>query len=720
MSITHWLHRSSAVCVIQKSNRHTSSNLRPQFGCAGPGIALVLAVPPPCTLAGTGPPCLPLLLCVVLTACVASSRATVSSSREPLPHARRHVRTPGHTSAGGHAAASWCTLLALAVAFSFSFCGRTAPGLPAYVRLDLAFVATMGAAYLAASGGSAASRVLAASSGGQRFDLTVRRGDACTLPPPRRFVCPRWASFMAFRAPGERTGWTMTLSPWHAPPSPPADYKWCPPPPGGGWACLCRPLPRTRTTTSLLPSTCALTLNTPTIVPVAPIGCALRCRLPLLSLWRGLRPCANSKCFSARPRCRAAVSGRGTMSDVPVSSRELSCLICGCSLCSRAGLRTHMLRKHGRLTAQPERLRKPINESHSAAAAAAVSGADGLAPDLRLTSTAGTDLAPSSGVGEGGPGSRGSTSDANNVVAAAGGVALMHNVDGMADDSFVADASTSSGASCGDPANVDARVHATTDAEVRADPADVNNAPLSYGQPSTEDGAGDAEAAGEARYATIAAEVRAYYESRNDWPQSTSLLSLEKTRRASRFNSFRLRELERFTLESCGGSGLTLEDQARLYRLLDVWDGTMPGVPVDEGHEQRLRDAFPTCNSFKVAIRSDIDSAVTDAGWRKVVLVEGGMELVAYFRSALGVVLKSLLDADPDTVKLWSGGEQPAPPSDARETPLDGDAFRMNEQIIVNEHGQHCFVLGLHVFSDASQVSWSGGKRVCLVGWFSG
>lgn len=94
------------------------------------------------------------------------------------------------------------------------------------------------------------------------------------------------------------------------------------------------------------------------------------------------------------------------------------------------------------------------------------------------------------------------------------------------------------------------------------------------------------------------------------------------------------------------------------------------------------------------------------------------MELAAYFRSALGVVLQSLVHADADEVNLWSGGEQPAPPSEARETALDGDAFHANEQIIVNERcGHQCFVLGLHVFSDASQVSWSGGTRVCLVGW---
>lgn len=83
------------------------------------------------------------------------------------------------------------------------------------------------------------------------------------------------------------------------------------------------------------------------------------------------------------------------------------------------------------------------------------------------------------------------------------------------------------------------------------------------------------------------------------------------------------------------------------------------------------------------------------------------------------MVLRSLLDADPETVKLWSGGEQPAPPSETRETPLDGDAFRMNEQMLVNDQGQQCFVLGLHVFSDASQVSWSGGKHVCFLKSFS-
>lgn len=43
---------------------------------------------------------------------------------------------------------------------------------------------------------------------------------------------------------------------------------------------------------------------------------------------------------------------------------------------------------------------------------------------------------------------------------------------------------------------------------------------------------------------------------------------------------------------------------------------------------------------------------------------------------------------------------------------MDGDAFHKNDQVVVSKPGQHCFVLGLHAFSDASQVSCSGGKHV--------
>lgn len=51
-----------------------------------------------------------------------------------------------------------------------------------------------------------------------------------------------------------------------------------------------------------------------------------------------------------------------------------------------------------------------------------------------------------------------------------------------------------------------------------------------------------------------------------------------------------------------------------------------------------------------------------------------------------------------------------APPTARRDAPMDGDAFRMWEQEVHREHGTHSFVLGLHMYTDATQISKSGGE----------
>jgi len=62
-------------------------------------------------------------------------------------------------------------------------------------------------------------------------------------------------------------------------------------------------------------------------------------------------------------------------------------------------------------------------------------------------------------------------------------------------------------------------------------------------------------------------------------------------------------------------------------------------------------------------------------------------------------------------VRLWSGETGPAPPTNIRESPMDGDPFRLSEAALMEENKDAaCFVLGLHVYRDASQLSWSGGK----------
>jgi len=84
------------------------------------------------------------------------------------------------------------------------------------------------------------------------------------------------------------------------------------------------------------------------------------------------------------------------------------------------------------------------------------------------------------------------------------------------------------------------------------------------------------------------------------------------------FNSYRLRMVERFALE-CGGGGLSLIDQEKLFNLLDVWDRTIPGMPVDAGHYLGIRDAVHSINGFKDALKDDIDDAVESEGWLKAI-----------------------------------------------------------------------------------------------------
>lgn len=84
------------------------------------------------------------------------------------------------------------------------------------------------------------------------------------------------------------------------------------------------------------------------------------------------------------------------------------------------------------------------------------------------------------------------------------------------------------------------------------------------------------------------------------------------------------------------------------------------------------------------------------------------MEYEACFRSVLDVVASLLLHAEG--IRWWSGETGPAPPTDRRESPLDGDAFEECERKVMSMNGPRSCVIGLHAYSDSSQLSWSGGK----------
>jgi len=212
--------------------------------------------------------------------------------------------------------------------------------------------------------------------------------------------------------------------------------------------------------------------------------------------------------------------------------------------------------------------------------------------------------------------------------------------------------------------------------------------------------ASGASSATEYTSSTVSTAIRALYEDERDWARSEPLAMRRKGWRSGRFESFGLRALERFAL-TCDGGGLSLEGIEKLWDLLDTWDGTKPGMPMDDGHNETLHDAFNSVNAFKHAIRDDVDDDVLGAGWRKCRLVVDGQNYDVLFRPVLQVNLDML--ARGKEVRLWSGDDGPAPPSNIRETPLDGDAFRLNEAASMEEKKDgRCFVLGLHVFSDAS------------------
>lgn len=265
-----------------------------------------------------------------------------------------------------------------------------------------------------------------------------------------------------------------------------------------------------------------------------------------------------------------------------------------------------------------------------------------------------------------------------------------------------------------DPATIEEAVQAELDGLLELARVAVASPPPSPSPSSRprkrrrQTGAATAQAQGPSHaYLTLQTKLRAMFEELGDWKRSAPLAIKRKRAKGGRFNTVRLRALQRFIL-TVGRGGMSLADLEKLYDFLTVWDGTQPGQLKDVGHDQKLRDVFSTFGAFKAAVRDDIDAAVHHKGWRKCSLAEGGQHYQTFFTPALHVILDWV--RGDQNVRLWSGASGPAPPSALQETPLDGDAFRLSEKAVMDEYGPGSCVLGIHFFSDCFQLSWSGGK----------
>jgi len=264
------------------------------------------------------------------------------------------------------------------------------------------------------------------------------------------------------------------------------------------------------------------------------------------------------------------------------------------------------------------------------------------------------------------------------------------------------------------------------------------------------------------RFGTVCTTARASFERLGDWLRSEPAAVLRPGAKPFLFAGRRLRALRQFVAE-CGGSGLSMADQTRLYSLLvmgswqaceveapappsaapksadDANEGTSHGGPHGGGvggepaagnaaggtgrnggdptanpngqsRGRGLDDVFGSPTAFRNAIRDDLDKSIIDAGWRKVVLIEGGRSYIAYFRCALAVALAALASAKRKQLRRSAEdvGER-------RDHPIDGEAFALHQEEIDKVTAEPSFVLGVHLYSDCTLVSRSGGTLMVLL-----
>jgi len=176
--------------------------------------------------------------------------------------------------------------------------------------------------------------------------------------------------------------------------------------------------------------------------------------------------------------------------------------------------------------------------------------------------------------------------------------------------------------------------------------------------------------------------------------------------KCGRFDTVRLRDLQRFML-TINPAGTSRSQQKKVWDFLNAWDGTRTDMDSNEGDGAPMRETFKTVTSFQDALRDDIVEALDDVGFQKVTMKEDGQSYQAFFLSALDVIIE-IIRKSPN-FRFWSGPSGPAAPTNRRESPLDGDAFLLCEAEVCRSDLSSC-VLGLHLYSDGNQLSWSGGE----------
>lgn len=194
----------------------------------------------------------------------------------------------------------------------------------------------------------------------------------------------------------------------------------------------------------------------------------------------------------------------------------------------------------------------------------------------------------------------------------------------------------------------------------------------------------------EVTHPPIATRVQAVYEKYGDTARSKPLARRPKHSRAGKFNTRRLRLFESFVFKT-GACGMSSTNVSDLWELFFEWESD---TPPPDGKPKRLRDYFDSPYALCQALSDDIDEAVDNDGWYSCQLTELNETSEGFFRSTLSVI-KDVLSCG-HKVRYWRKGVEDQGPSECRETPFDGDAFRLCEEQVLRDCGPKSFVLALH------------------------
>jgi len=236
--------------------------------------------------------------------------------------------------------------------------------------------------------------------------------------------------------------------------------------------------------------------------------------------------------------------------------------------------------------------------------------------------------------------------------------------------------------------------------------------------------------------AAIASRIRAYYEGMPEASQTRRLAAPHLGEVPARFNTPSLQKVLEFALTS-GGPGLSDAYQKGFWSVLTAVDANArpsPGTraracsdnlspppsstssPVATGSSPRqgdtpLIEVFPTGYAFVAAIRGEQQRVLSKLRWDVTPIEVEGVTYMFYSRDILEVVLELLCNAN--NVQLW--GEALCNGADGtrqRSDPMDSDLFLEEQAHVRRRLGEHCFILGIHIFIDEAVVSWSGAYYI--------